>query len=118
MDWFKPTTRDMLRPTPGKMKKQEAYFARKRDEDRQMLAAFFEAGAAPSEERMTLFTIDAIKERVEKDTGVPFHKVGPEDVKEWERKGFRKAKKGEFQNFSQEERERLTRLSEGSLLRK
>jgi hypothetical protein len=58
------------------------------------------------------------KDRVSKDLNVPWHRVGVEHFNEWEKKGFKKARKGEYENPSEVERKRMLRLMSGASLRK
>ncbi|KAH0538458.1 hypothetical protein FGG08_004956 [Glutinoglossum americanum] len=61
----------------------------------------------------------AWNDRVSRDLGILYHEVDIEDFEEWHRRGF-KAEDGEFKvgNISEEERERLHRLTIGSAFRK
>ena len=63
-----------------------------------MLDDFFEDGAAPRRDAgdFQLTTIWALKEKVEKDIGVPWHRIGPAEVRQWREKGFSRAKRGEY----------------------
>lgn len=56
-------------------------------------------------------------DRVARDLGKAFHEVGVEEYEEWAKKGF-KVQEGEFENPSEEERERLLKLRIGCALRK
>jgi hypothetical protein len=56
--------------------------------------------------------------RVSKDLNVPWHKIEVEHFQEWEKRGFKKARKGEYGNPSVEERKRMLRLMSGASLRK
>lgn len=56
-------------------------------------------------------------DRVAKDLGKAFHEVGMEEYEEWATKGF-KIKEGEFEDPSEEEKERLMKLQSGCALRK
>ncbi|KAL8658763.1 MAG: hypothetical protein Q9226_000788 [Calogaya cf. arnoldii] len=56
-------------------------------------------------------------DRVANDLGKAFHEVGMEEYEEWAKKGF-KIKKGEFDDPSEEEKERLFKLQKGCALRK
>ena len=60
---------------------------------------------------------NAWDDRVARDLGIAFHEVGIEEYEQWYEKGFR-AKSDEFDNISEEERERLMKLLKGSALRK
>ncbi|KAL9591745.1 MAG: hypothetical protein Q9179_007413 [Wetmoreana sp. 5 TL-2023] len=56
-------------------------------------------------------------DRVARDLGKAFHEVGLEEYEEWKRRGF-EVEEGDFENLSQEERDRLKELMNGSALRK
>lgn len=56
-------------------------------------------------------------DRVARDLGKAFHEVGMEEYEEWAKKGF-ELKDGEFDDPSEEEKERLMKLQSGSALRK
>ncbi len=87
------------------------------EEAKQMAEIFYEKGEAPEKpehHRGTTFW----KDRVSKDLGVPFHKITIEHFKEWEQKGFKKARRGEYEEFTAEERKRELRLISGASLRK
>lgn len=84
---------------------------------RSMAEIFFEKGAVPSEAEYS-GAKNHWKDRVSKDLNIPFHKIGVEEFEEWEKKGFKKARKGEYENFSKAEEERITRLISSASLRK
>ncbi|QDS74932.1 hypothetical protein FKW77_004360 [Venturia effusa] len=46
-EWMKPTSVASIRMTPGKLKKQQAHFAKLNEEQREMTKIFWEEGAAP-----------------------------------------------------------------------
>ena len=87
-----------------------------------MIKAFFEDGAAPDCEGETygiknytpLHTVDAIRTRVERDIGVPFHKVGLEEVQKWVEAGNPRAKKGEYVKFTTEETNEFLKKLQGA----
>lgn len=91
---------------------------RSRQEAR-MREIFFEKGEAP-EDKASLPNCakDAWMDRVSKDLNIPWHKVGVKEFEIWEKKGFKKARKGEYQEFSKKEQSRFTRLLSGASLRK
>jgi hypothetical protein len=88
---------------------------RAEDEKKRMAVMFFEPGAAPEGHGLDC---NYWKDRVSKDLGIPFHKIGVEEFEKWEKMGFPKAKKGDYQNPSGAERERMLKLIEGASLRK
>jgi hypothetical protein len=114
-EWMKP------RPYNKKkmMRSMDRALAKAQTEEEKMKAIFFEKGEAPEEHAHPLVT-SAWKDRVSRDLQVPWHKVGVEEFEMWEKKGFKKARRGEyrFEDFTQEEKDRLSRLSSGCLLRK
>ena len=61
--------------------------------------------------------VPAMTDRVARDLGMPYHKVGVEHFEEWKSKGF-KVKKNEFENLSKEELERVDEQMTGSVFRK
>jgi hypothetical protein len=66
---------------------------------------------------LPLYVEWAWNDRVSRDLGIPYHKVGAEQFEEWERKGFR-ADPQDFENLGKEEEERLEFLTIGCALRK
>ncbi|KAL8769869.1 MAG: hypothetical protein Q9209_004307 [Squamulea sp. 1 TL-2023] len=56
-------------------------------------------------------------DRVARDLGKAFHEVGMDEYEEWKAKGFT-VKKGEFDDPTEEEKERLKKLLRGCALRK
>jgi hypothetical protein len=87
----------------------------KKDEKR-MAEIFFEKGEGP--ENPDCRAVEHWKDRVSKDLNIPWHKIGVEQFEEWEKKGFKKARKGEYETFSAEEQKRMLRLLSGASLRK
>ena len=117
MNWFKPKSRASVKAAGYRMEKS---LKTESNEEQHMLDACFEKGAAPRRDdpKMPIHTMIAIKEKVEKDIGVPYHKVDLDAVKDWEKRGFQKAKQGEYTTFSSEDRRRFMKLTSGSALRK
>lgn len=95
------------------VRNMEKYIDQKRHDEEKMAHIFFEKGEAPENRRHA----DAWKDRVSKDLYVPWHKIGVDHFVEWEKKGFPKAKRGEYETFTEEERARLLRLLSGASLR-
>ena len=56
-------------------------------------------------------------DRVARDLGLAFHEVGMEEYEEWQKRGF-KANAEDFDNMSNQEKDRLMELMAGSALRK
>lgn len=86
-------------------------------DSKRMAEIFFEKGEAP-EDGQYANSQNYWKDRVSKDLGVPWHRIGVEHFEEWEKRGFKKARKGEYETFSEEERKRMSRMMEGASLRK
>ena len=86
-------------------------------EEERMAEIFFEKGEAPADAGMST-AANFWKDRVSKDLNVPWHKIGVPEFEEWEKRGFKKARKGEYEDFSKEDMEREMRLLSGASLRK
>ncbi len=109
---MKPTGYNKSRIVSG----MERAIERAYSEKRQMAEIFFEKGEAPAEPEHSRGH-DAWKDRVSKDLNVPWHKITVEHFREWEKRGFKKARRGDYESFSEKERERFTRLLSGASLR-
>lgn len=116
-EWMKPKSVASVRPTPAKIRRQEARFARLKEEQREMTKIFWEPGAAPKEGDWHQYG-DLIRDKVSKDLGIPWHKVWLKEFQEWESRGFAKAKKGEFMTMTAGDRKRYLGLLTGASLRK
>jgi hypothetical protein len=86
-------------------------------DQRRIAEIFFENGEGPADPEHANGA-NYWKDRVSKDLGVPWHKIGVEHFELWEKRGFKKARKGEYETFTEEERERMMRLMTGASLRK
>lgn len=111
-----------MKPTPYNKSKvvkgMERTVARMKTESEQMAEIFFEKGEAPTDTMKLSSGNGYWKDRVSKDLNVPWHKITVEHFKEWEKKGFKKARRGEYENPTEEERKRMLRLMNGASLRK
>ncbi|CZT45759.1 uncharacterized protein RSE6_06101 [Rhynchosporium secalis] len=87
-------------------------------ESRRMAELFFEKGEAPTEFRDICNGSNYWRDRVSKDLNVPWHKVGVKEFEKWDRRGFRKARKGEYKEHSAADKKRMLRLMSGASLRK
>jgi hypothetical protein len=86
---------------------------------RRMAAIFFETKkAAPKHREVLLQNVYYWQDRVSKDLEIPLHKVRPKKFEIWGERGFPKAKKEEYQDPAQEEKERMEKLRHGANLRK
>ena len=63
------------------------------------------------------FMTMAWDDKVSRDLGIAYHEVGLEEYALWKQRGF-EARESDFKDLSKEERERITRLASGSVLRK
>ena len=106
MTWFEP----------GKVVKID--LDKEKQLEEKMRLIFFEEGGAPHPDHISPIMVTAWKARVEEDIGVPYHKIGLEEFQEWERRGFAKAKEGQYKEFDEAERNRLLDKSAGSAFRK
>lgn len=70
-----------------------------------------------AERRKAVTAENAWDDRIAKDLGVAFHEVGIEEYEEWKKRGFH-VDPSEFDNLSQEEKDRLSQLETGCALRK
>jgi len=93
----------------------ERHIKAEEEREKRMAEIFFEKGEAPGSPYEEAWSW---QDRVSKDLNVPWHKIGVAEFEEWEKRGFKKARKGEYENFSKEEREREMRLLDGASLRK
>lgn len=69
------------------------------------------------ENRKKVTAETAWDDRVARDLGIALHEVGIEEYEEWQKRGFH-VDSGEFDDISQEEKDRLSELQEGCALRK
>ena len=65
----------------------------------------------------TTYLEQAMDDRVAKDLNMAYHEVGIKEYEQWHAKGFRR-QKGELENLSDAEKDRLMDLMSGSALRK
>jgi hypothetical protein len=85
--------------------------------ERRMAEILFENGEAPANPKYSN-NADYWKDRASKDLGLPWHKIEVRHFEEWEKRGFRKAKSGEYQNFPKEQSHRMITMMSGASLRK
>ncbi|KAF9640058.1 hypothetical protein BFW01_g11864 [Lasiodiplodia theobromae] len=113
-NWMKPTRRGKR---PSWQKESQRIEDHQRVQER-VREIFFEPGAAPPKGKVSPAMQWTWVDRVSKDLGVPFHQVGLEEFEEWEKRGFEKAKEGDYGKFSEEQNERMLRIASGSAMRK
>ncbi|RDW60599.1 hypothetical protein BP6252_11982 [Coleophoma cylindrospora] len=85
--------------------------------EKRMAELFFEKGEAP-EDTSASDGADYWRDRVSKDLNIPWHKIGVAEFEQWDKMGFKKARKGEYETFTQEETDRMVGLMSGASLRK
>ncbi|OJD38773.1 nardilysin isoform 2 [Diplodia corticola] len=112
--WIRPTGK----PVNRSWWQEEMVMMEREAVEERAMEIFFEPGAAPSKDEVSPVHWWLWEDRVSKDLGVPFHEVGLEEFEEWERRGFQKAKAGEYMKYSNEQMERVSNLASGSALRK
>lgn len=102
------------------MSSMDRSIARRAEERKKMAKIFFEPGAVPADHPELCRDEEYWKDRVSKDLGVPWHKIGVEHFEEWEKLGFPKAKAGEYMycNASKADKDRMMGLLTGASLRK
>ncbi|KUI67698.1 hypothetical protein VM1G_03203 [Cytospora mali] len=62
--------------------------------------------------------IELAKDTISKDLGIPWHKIGHEEVDLWEKKGFKKHKVEDWLTYSEEDRRRYMKMLTGGSHRK
>lgn len=112
-DWMRPRAYNKASMVNGMEKALE----REKQERKKMTEIFFAAGEAP-DNTVDEFAVDYYKDRVSKDLDIPWHKIGVKEFEEWARRGFPKARRGEYTSFTEEEKARMRRLHDGCRLRK
>jgi hypothetical protein len=110
-----------MKPTPynkrAMVNGMERVIEKAQKERKRMAEIFFEKGEAPTDLAYSR-NENFWRDRVSKDLNIPWHKIGVPEFEEWEKKGFKMARKGEYEKFSKEDREREMRLIDGASLRK
>lgn len=86
-------------------------------ETERMAEIFFEKGEGPENPKYAEGA-DHWKDRVSKDLNIPWHKIGVGYFEEWEKRGFKKARKGDYERFSEDEDKRMLNMLDGASLRK
>lgn len=114
IDWFKPVPYNKNRMLKG----MERSVARGRSLDEHAIQAFFENFEAAKEKIFgSPFQMDLVKDTISKDLGIPLHKIGHEEIESWEQKGFEKHKLEEYMTYSEEDKNRISKMMVGSKLR-
>jgi hypothetical protein len=120
LDWDKPMSRASLKPTAGKMKKEEAYFDRKKREEKRMAQLMGDDNFSEdiSDFRDAMIKVEAYKDKVRNDLGKKTYQVSMDEFEVWYKRGFR-AKKGEFdtKNMDPARKKLYVDWREGSALR-
>lgn len=103
-------TRQQLKASwkPGKV-------AKKMEEDNRKCTIFF---GTPMDAMVNSFALDAATDTVSKALQIPYHKVGPDEFEEWERRGFPKENLYNVtSSLTKEATDRLLRLMSEAALR-
>lgn len=90
---------------------------KRRQEREEMAKIFFVEGEAPADDGGSI-SDDVWKERVSQDLNIAWHKIGIQEFKQWEKMGFKKARKGEYAKFDDAGQKRNLRLMSSASLRK
>ncbi|KAK7532630.1 hypothetical protein BKA81DRAFT_369240 [Phyllosticta paracitricarpa] len=109
-------TRPKLYNKNTMMNRMNRSLERSKQEQEKMAHLFFEPDAVPKDKQSPQ-QVDHWRDRVSKDLGVPWHTVGVEKFEEWDRKGFPKARKNEYERFEKEEEDRMMELLSGGTYR-
>ncbi|KAK9419440.1 hypothetical protein SUNI508_07415 [Seiridium unicorne] len=112
-DWFKPrpySRSSAVRGMERRLKRDEA-------ERRTMFDMFFVDGKAPATHDADV--TNHMRDHVSKDLGIPWHQIGPEQLKIWREKGFEKVEADEWwRPPNDEERKRMLNMLSGASMRK
>ncbi|KUI57984.1 hypothetical protein VP1G_05318 [Cytospora mali] len=63
-------------------------------------------------------SIELAKDTISKDPGIPWHKIGHEEIDLWEKQGFKKNKVEDWLTYSEEDRRRYMKMLAGGKHRK
>lgn len=112
-DWQKPKPYSKSRMVNG----MERHLEKQAREDKEMCQIFFQDGESHSDPTMSM--MDILKDHVSKDIGIPWHQIGPKELKKWEGQGFEKKDYKEWWHEpNEEEKKRLSKMHGGCVLRK
>ncbi|KAI1394739.1 hypothetical protein F4819DRAFT_480743 [Hypoxylon fuscum] len=113
-DWMKPKAFSRS----GAVNGMERTLKRQEKEERDMYNIFFVDGKGPEDESSCTVT-GYVKDHISKDLGIPWHQIGPKEIRAWEKKGFPKQKAEEWwQEPNDVEMSRMTKMLSGASLRK
>ena len=110
-EWMKPQTYNKKRM----MNSMDKSLQKKEQSQKEMFGLFFQ-----NTEIEPHFRVEgAMKDQVSKDIGVPWHQIGPEQVRIWREKGFQPVNYDEWKNEpSEEDNKRASKMSMGCSMRK
>lgn len=110
-DWRKPKAYNKSSMVNG----MQRHLEKKAQEDKEMCQIFFKGDIQGHDSTM----IDYLKDHVSKDLGLPWHQIGPKELRQWEKKGFEKQDYGTWWHEpNKEEQKRMGIMHGGCLLRK
>ncbi|KAK4947428.1 hypothetical protein LTR10_013796 [Elasticomyces elasticus] len=116
-EWLKPKRVNKNRAQ--RIRNQDKHLKKLTYDWDRMTALFFIGGQGPSRWENKYVEL-LIKDKVSKDLGIPFHRIGVAEVEEWARRGFPKENPNAFTDatVTEEEKKRLLFLLQGGSLRK
>ncbi|KAI2466899.1 hypothetical protein F4781DRAFT_331710 [Annulohypoxylon bovei var. microspora] len=98
------------------VKGMEKTLAKGERDSRSMNEIFFVDGKEP--DTKNVYVDLYLKDHVSKDLGIPWHQIGPEELLEWEKKGFPKQRAEDWWREPNEvERARMSKMLSGSSMR-
>ncbi|KAK8085365.1 hypothetical protein PG997_006636 [Apiospora hydei] len=114
--WMKPQAYNKRRMVKGMEKRVSAA----QEFDSRMLDMFFEEGdeAMEKQKHMPFVFTSCVKDKISKDLGIPWHKIGMPELDLWEQKGFPKEKLADWLVFTEEDKKRALKMLGGASLRK
>jgi hypothetical protein len=120
LDWHKVDR--WMKPQPynkkAMVKGMERSVHKAQEDNRQMYEIFFEDGKPPMGVDNHIYE-HYMKDQVSKDLGIPIHQITPAHFRDWERKGFTKAKANLWWHEpNDEEKNRASKMLTGASLRK
>ncbi|KAK7931557.1 hypothetical protein PG985_002269 [Apiospora marii] len=96
------------------------YLATAETFDSRMFDIFFEEGDEVMEKKKWVAPVftNYVKDKISKDLGIPWHKIGVAELELWGQKGFPKEKLADWTVFSAEDKKRMSKMQGGSDFRK
>ncbi|KAH9886357.1 hypothetical protein F4778DRAFT_478097 [Xylariomycetidae sp. FL2044] len=112
-NWMKPQAYSKSAAVNG----MERRLAKDKKEEEEMFGIFFVDGVGP--DAVGADVRNYVSDHVSKDLGLPFHQIGPRQLRDWEARGFeKKAAADWWREPNPEERKRMLKMLSGGSLRK